>query len=53
MKALMQKIYYCYQDYIRDTIDYALQMEKDSSKFETTDGVAAQVKRLPVGYVAI
>lgn len=28
-------------------------MEKDSSKFETASGVAAQIKRLPVGYVCL
>lgn len=38
-------------DYIQDTVTHAVEMDKESSKFETTSGVAAQVKRLPIGVV--
>ncbi|KAI0071926.1 aldehyde dehydrogenase [Panus rudis PR-1116 ss-1] len=38
-------------DYIQDTITHALDLDKSESQFTIQSGVAAQVKRLPIGVV--
>jgi len=38
-------------EYIQDTITHALQMDDECTGFKTHSGIAAQVKRLPIGIV--
>ncbi|KAI0786766.1 aldehyde dehydrogenase [Abortiporus biennis] len=38
-------------EYIRDTIKHAVQMDDETTGFTTNSGIAAQVRRLPIGIV--